>query len=143
MCIHSQDQPITNPKFIIQSYMKPTIKSYPHIILQQHYKLNISNEWQTPTILTHIATSTIYKSVPPPPTNYHKNSTPHLSKYNPAKSICTYIWLLEERLPSFQNILGAKLYVIWLTVANSPDTSHEIHIFTNNLNIMYLINNHI
>ena len=50
-----------------KSYMKPTIKSYPHIILQQHYKLNISNEWQTPTILTHIATSTIYKSVPPPP----------------------------------------------------------------------------
>lgn len=50
---------------------------------------------------------------------------------------------IVERLLCFQNILGAKLYAVWLALANTQNIPHKIHIFKDNLNNIYLINNHI
>lgn len=45
---------------------------------------------------------------------------------------------MVERLPSFQNILRAYLYAIWLALANTQNLQHRIHIFTGNLDSIYV-----
>ena len=50
---------------------------------------------------------------------------------------------IAERLPRFQNILRVELYAIWLALANTQELNHDINIFTDSLNSIYLINNHV
>ena len=48
-----------------------------------------------------------------------------------------------ERLLGYPNILRAKLNAVLIAIKNIQNTQQDTYIFTNNLNIIYLINNHI
>jgi hypothetical protein len=50
---------------------------------------------------------------------------------------------IAKRLPGYQNILRAELYAILLAIKNIKTTQTDTYIFTDNLNNIYLINNHI
>jgi hypothetical protein len=49
----------------------------------------------------------------------------------------------SKRLLGYQNILIAELKEILIAIENIQITQIDTHIFTNNLNNIYLINNHI
>jgi ribonuclease HI len=50
---------------------------------------------------------------------------------------------IAKQLPGYQNILRAELYAILLAIKNIKITQTDTHIFTDSLNSIYLINNHI
>ena len=50
---------------------------------------------------------------------------------------------IAERLPGLQNILRAELNTILIAVHNTRQSTQDIHIFTDSLNSIYLIHNHI
>jgi ribonuclease HI len=50
---------------------------------------------------------------------------------------------IAKRLPCYQNILRAELYALLLAIKNIKITKINTHIFTDNLNSINLINNHI
>ena len=48
-----------------------------------------------------------------------------------------------ERLPGYPNILRAELNAILIAIKNTQNTQQDTYVFTNSLNDIYLINNHI
>ena len=58
--------------------------------------------------------------------------------YSPANNI-----RIADRLPGLQNILRAQLNAILIAIQSTQYHTRDIHIFTNNLNSIYLINNRI
>ena len=50
---------------------------------------------------------------------------------------------ISERLPGYQYILRAKLDAIFIAIKTIQTTQTDTHIFRNNLNSIYLINNHV
>ena len=50
---------------------------------------------------------------------------------------------ISERLPGYQNILRAELNAILIAIKTIQTTQRDIHIFTDSLNSIYLLNNHI
>ena len=50
---------------------------------------------------------------------------------------------ISGRLPRYQNILRAYLNTIFIAIKTIQTTQTDTHIFTNNLNSIYLINNHL
>ena len=50
---------------------------------------------------------------------------------------------IAERLPSYPNILRAELNAILIAIKTIQNTQINTHIFTDSLNNIYLINNHI
>ena len=50
---------------------------------------------------------------------------------------------ISERLPGYQNILRAELNAILIAIKIIQITQRDTHIFTDSLNSIYLINNHI
>ena len=142
------------------------IDIYPIKSTIPHYRIKFSNTWKntpknnTPTTKT-IPTITL-------PTKYYQY---HPLKYHPQQCIYTdgsFIppsknsegqiegntvgsgiyspnnnTQISERLPGYQNILRAELNAILIAIKTIQTTQTDTHIFTDNLNSIYLINNHI
>jgi ribonuclease HI len=77
-------------------------------------------------------------SSPQPSEGQIEGNTAGSGVYNPNNNT-----KISERLPGYQNILRAKLNAILIAVKNIQITQIDIHIFTDSINIIYLINNHI
>jgi hypothetical protein len=57
--------------------------------------------------------------------------------YSPANNL-----RIAERLPSLQNILRVELYTILIAIQGAQHHMQDTQIFTNSLNSIYLIHNH-
>ena len=67
-----------------------------------------------------------------------KGYTAGFGIYSPNKNI-----QISKRLPGYQNILRAELNAILIAIKTVQPTQMDTHIFTDSLNNIYLINNHI
>ena len=77
----------------------------------------------------------------PPTTNFEGQIIGNIAGsgvYSPHNKI-----QISERLPEYQNILRAELNAILIAIKTIQTTQIDTHIFTNSLNNIYLINNHI
>ena len=170
ICIHNRDYTPIQHNFVnqlqhaIQSTHNLSEPTYNSTYTQKPYKSNTSTKWtNSPEIPYPMPTPQMNRTLSLP-TEFYTIKPP---KYNPSHSIytnrsfipldwkCTgnlaregvYSQLnnlqIVERLMSLCNILRLELYTIRLALANTQDINHDIHIFTNNLNNFYIINNHI
>ena len=77
-----------------------------------------------------------------PPTKYvegrMKGNTARSGVYSPNNNT-----RIAKRLPCYQNILRAEINAILIAIKTIQATQIDTHIFTDNLNSKYLINNHI
>ena len=73
-----------------------------------------------------------------PPDKHGIGNTTEFGVYSPANNI-----RIAERLPSLQNILRVELNAILIAIQSTQHHTQDIHLLTDNLNSIYLINNHI
>ena len=81
-----------------------------------------------------------WQSIYPPPPQYENDmgNTTGSGVYCPANNL-----RIAERLPSLQNILRAELTTLLIAIQGTQQHTQDTHIFTDNLNSIYLIHNYI
>ena len=172
ICVHNQSSLSPNVqtphtlKQLLQQLTNTHINTHPITPNLTHYKVKLSNIWKdTPTV--NMLHTNNHITIPLPNTYTHM----HPPKFPPQQCIYTggsFIpptknsegqivgntagagvyspnndTRIAKRLPGYQNILRAELYAIFLAIKNIKTTQTDTHIFTDSLNSIYLINNHI
>jgi ribonuclease HI len=172
ICVHNQDTILNNTQIptVLQRILKNTIHTHidthPIKSTPTHYNVKFSNAWKNapkttppqiintniiplPSTFTHTyplkfhpqqCTYTDGSFIPPTINSegHIEGNTAGSGVYSPNNNT-----KIAERLPGYQNILKAELNAILLAVKNIQLTKIDTHIFTDSLNSIYLINNHI